>query len=262
MKQILKTSLVKGFALLGLQAEFHKKKHETDIVFFDKSMLEFFYHDHARMALHREGLRRSNMEWVDSFQLQCRMYSLQQMVEFAARKNIDGEFAECGCWRGHSAYIISKILFTHQFSKSFHIFDSFEGGLSDKTREDLSEYVKQTKEEAAFEKNWFASTVDDLKHALKGFDFIQIYKGWIPDRFQEVESKQFAFVHIDVDLYQPTLDSLKFFFPRLLPGGVIVVDDYGYSWFPGAKKAVDEFLKDNDCFMFYETPIGSCFIVK
>ena len=81
-------------------------------------------------------------------------------------------------------------------------------------------------------------------------------------RIPEVESKKFAFVHVDVDLYQPTLDSLKFFYPRLLPGGVIVVDDYGYSVFPGAKRAVDEFLRGTDCSVFYETPMGSCFIIK
>ncbi|HBH79257.1 MAG TPA: hypothetical protein DDY39_05465, partial [Nitrospira sp.] len=88
------------------------------------------------------------------------------------------------------------------------------------------------------------------------------YKGWIPDRFPEVKERRFAFVHIDVDLYQPIMDSLKFFFPRLLPGGIIVVDDYGYSIFPGAKKAVDEFRSGIECSMFYETPMGSCFIVR
>lgn len=262
MKQIFKTSLVKGFAMFGLQAEFHKKKHDTDIVFFDKNTLEYFQQDHPRMALYREGLVKSGMEWVDNFPLQCRLYSLQQMVELAARRNIDGEFAECGCWKGHSAYIISTILARHRFSRSFHIFDSFEGGLSDKTSEDMSDYARQTKEEAEFEKNWFSSTIDDLKRALTGFDFIEIYKGWIPERFHEVEHKQFSFVHVDVDLYQPTLDSLKFFYPRLMPGGIIVVDDYGYSVFPGAKRAVDEFVQGIDCSLFYETPMGSCFIIK
>lgn len=262
MKQLLKTSLVRGFALFGLQAEFHKKRRNTDVVFFDKNTLEYFLHDHERMVLHREGLTRSNMAWVDNFPLQCRMYSLQQLVERAVQKYPDGEFVECGCWKGHSAYVISSILAKHDFAKSFHIFDSFEGGLSDKTSEDISDYAQQTMEERAIEKNWFASTIEDLNHALKGFPFVKIYKGWIPDRFPEVDGKSFAFVHIDVDLYQPTLDSLKFFFSRLQPGGTIVVDDYGYSVFPGAKKAVDEFRQGIQCSMFYETPMGSCFIVK
>lgn len=262
MKQLLKTSLIRGFALFGVQAEFHKKRRNTDVAFFDKHTLEYFLQDHERMVLHREGLTRSNTEWVDNFHLQCRMYSLQQLVEHAAQKNPDGEFVECGCWKGHSAYIISSLLTKHRFGKSFHIFDSFEGGLSDKTSEDISTYAQQTMEERETEKNWFASTVEELNHALKGFPFVKIYKGWIPDRFPEVKERRFAFVHIDVDLYQPIMDSLKFFFPRVLPGGIIVVDDYGYSMFPGAKKAVDEFRSGIECSMFYETPMGSCFIMK
>ena len=51
-------------------------------------------------------------------------------------------------------------------------------------------------------------------------------------------------VHVDVDLYEPTLASLAFFYPRMNPGGVMVCDDYGFTTCPGATKAVDEFLHD------------------
>jgi len=63
-------------------------------------------------------------------------------------------------------------------------------------------------------------------------------------------------------LYQPTLDSLDFFYPRLRQGGVIVVDDYGYTQFPGAKKSVDEFLQRNECSIFLAGYSGGCIIVK
>jgi O-methyltransferase len=67
---------------------------------------------------------------------------------------------------------------------------------------------------------------------LSEFPFVHLYKGWIPSRFIEVEDRQFSFVHIDVDLYEPILDSLNFF-PKLVKGGVIVFDDYGITQFPG-----------------------------
>ena len=53
---------------------------------------------------------------------------------------------------------------------------------------------------------------------LKDFDFVKIYKGWIPEKFNLVDNSKFSFVHIDVDLYEPTLKSLEFFFPRLEEG--------------------------------------------
>ena len=66
--------------------------------------------------------------------------------------------------------------------------------------------------------------------------------GWIPSRFADVSAERFAFVHIDVDLYQPTRDSLTFFYERMLPGGIVLCDDYGFASCPGALRAMDEFF--------------------
>ena len=73
---------------------------------------------------------------------------------------------------------------------------------------------------------------------------------------------KFSFVHIDVDLYQPTLDCLEFFFPKLVSGGIIVCDDYNSSQFPGAKNAWDYYFKDKKINLFYEQPFGGCFLIK
>ena len=81
---------------------------------------------------------------------------------------------------------------------------------------------------------WIA--LETVQTNLKQFGFIRYYKGWIPDRLDEVKERTFSFVHIDVDLYQPTFDSFKFFYPRLLKNGIMVFDDYGCMRFPGAKK--------------------------
>jgi hypothetical protein len=70
---------------------------------------------------------------------------------------------------------------------------------------------------------------------------IVIHAGWIPDCFSEVVDRSFCFVHIDVDLYEPTLASLEFFGSRMVPGGIIVCDDYGFETCPGARRAGDEF---------------------
>ena len=214
------------------------------------------------MQLYYEGLKRSKNEWTDNFCKQLRHYSLQELVYHVIQQKLKGDFVECGVWKGHSAYIISSILSKKGFKGKFHIFDSFEGGLSGKVdkdknlRDELSE--KQVQEESSL----LASTENEVSACLSEFPFVHLYKGWIPSRFNEVEDRQFAFVHIDVDLYEPIVDSLNFFFSRLVKGGVIVFDDYGITQFPGAKKAVDEFLEKNTCQFFYEVPMGSSFIIK
>ena len=75
------------------------------------------------------------------------------------------------------------------------------------------------------------------------------------------ENEKFIFVHIDVDLYQPIKDALEFFYSRTLESGIIVLDDYGAIDFPGAKKAVDEFLQNKKDF-FLPLPSGQAFLVK
>ena len=84
----------------------------------------------------------------------------------------------------------------------------------------------------------------DLHKALKPFNFYDLYKGWIPERFNEVSNQEFIFVHLDVDLYQPTLDSLDFFYSKLKKNGVIIVDDYDF-FSTGVKTSVDEWFKIN-----------------
>lgn len=72
---------------------------------------------------------------------------------------------------------------------------------------------------------------------------VQLIKGWIPDSLAGYEKLEPRFVHLDLDLYAPTKAALEFFWPRLVPGGVLLFHDYGCSLFPGVKKAADEFLK-------------------
>ena len=86
-------------------------------------------------------------------------------------------------------------------------------------------------------------------------------RGLIPSRFPELDERSFSFVHIDVDLYQPTFDSIAFFYPRMIQGGLILCDDYGFTSCPGAKKAIDEFMADKpECVV--QLPTGQALILK
>jgi hypothetical protein len=101
-----------------------------------------------------------------------------------------------------------------------------------------------------------------VRRNLSDFASIAFYKGWIPDCFRGREEDRYAFVHVDVDLYQPTLEAFRFFYPRVVPGGLLVCDDSGcILTCPGARKAVDEFFADKPEAVI-EVPTGQSFIVK
>ena len=106
-------------------------------------------------------------------------------------------------------------------------------------------------------------SIDVVKNNLKEFDeeCIYFYPGWIPERFDHVKDRVFSFVHIDVDLYEPTLHSLRFFYPRMEAGGIILCDDYGFTSCPGATAACDLYFKDKQEMMI-SLPCGGGFIIR
>lgn len=262
IKHVIKKILEWIFGVFGIDAKFSLKDKNRKTIVFDKNQLAHYFYPNNRMELYFEGLDRANLVETDNFSKQLRFYSLQQIVEHLLALNLNGDVAECGCWKGHSSFIISTLLSKSSFQNRFHIFDSFEGGLSEKTEKDQKDQYELSSEGANKGKEMFFSLEENVAKVLEKFAFVKLYKGWIPDRFEEVKDQKFFFVHIDVDLYEPTLDSLEFFYPRLVEKGGIIIDDYGFMQFPGCKRAVDEFLKRNEYTFFYEMPAGGCFIIK
>lgn len=161
-----------------------------------------------------------------------RKYALKEFAR--SLRNVDGCVAECGAYVGVSSWFIANEL----PDVNFYLFDSFEGLSQPDTVDGVGDGIQEWK------KGDLKTSEEILKGNLTGFRNIHILKGWIPDRFEDVSQRNFRLVHIDVDLYQPTLDSLVFFYPRLNPGGVIIMDDYGFENCPGAYKAAEEFMKD------------------
>ena len=261
IKKLIKSAIIKIFNFVGYNITFSKKSLSS-LIGIDKNIWEPYYNPDHKMKLYFEGLKSSGVERYDNFYQQLRHYNLQNMVYHILRQGLNGDFAECGVWKGRSAYIISSILSMKKFSGDFHIFDSLDGGLSKKVEKDKNLRRELNEKQIQSESDKFKSTEDEVESCLSSFKFIHLYKGWIPNRFNEVEGRQFQFVHINVDLYEPTKYSLDFFYPRLIENGVIVCNEYGSCRFPGAKKAVDGFLEKNSCKMFYEVPMGSCFIIK
>jgi hypothetical protein len=176
------------------------------------------------------------------------LYNLAKSVT-----NIEGDTAECGVFYGAGSYLIMA---ASKGEKQHHIFDSFEGLSSPNVVDDAREdYVAK----------WAEGDLEVPEHIVKSnlnnFEGVKYYKGWIPERFPEVAQSRFSFVHIDVDLYQPTLDSFEFFYDLLVVGGIMVCDDYGSTQCPGAYKAFNEFVGDKPEEIAHLTT-GTGFIVK
>lgn len=87
-----------------------------------------------------------------------------------------------------------------------------------------------------------AESLENVTSYLKEYNKVYIYKGLFPATSDPIKDKKFSFVHLDVDTYMSTSNCLKFFYPRMERGGIIISHDYINS--EGVRNAFDEFFKD------------------
>lgn len=200
--------------------------------------------DAAYDAMYFDALRKTRSVPVPL----KRMLRFHELVkELKSVLALSGEVVECGCYKGMSSFLICSTLRRADPAfggAGYRIFDSFEG-LAEPTVEDE---VPADLKGAAYlnvmsQRGAFAATLETVREGLADFPGIEYHPGWIPLSFKGQPKRGYRFVHVDVDHFDPTLDCLEYFYPQLVPGGVLVSDDFGW---PGARKAIEEFCAERD----------------
>lgn len=139
-------------------------------------------------------------------------------------EKIEGDFAECGVYRGATSTFLVK----HFPDRQLFLFDTFQGF-------DL-------KDSDSLNDNRFKDTsVEGVLKRIGNTSNVVVKQGYFPETAAGLEDKRFAFVMIDFDKYEPTLAALKFFYPRVVQGGFIFVHDYNN---PESNKACSRAFKE------------------
>ncbi len=185
-----------------------------------------------------------------------RTYALCKATEYIVRHNIVGDIVECGVWRGGSMMAVALTLVRlGDQTRHFYLYDTFEGmpppsnhdvtfrGQSAKEmlgKEDLN------KSEAYQAGVWAYASLEEARTNLHstGYDQAKFHfiKGKVQDTIPDQAPSTISLLRMDTDWYDSTRHEMTHLFPRISPGGVIIVDDYGH-W-GGVKEAVDEYLQD------------------
>lgn len=124
--------------------------------------------------------------------------------------DVPGALAEVGVFRGGTARVICEA----KGERTLHLFDTFEGLPEPGTMDDQ------------FREGEYACSLPAVQRFLAGCTGVQFHQGLFPATGQAVQDERFAFVHLDVDLYESTRDALRFFYPRMSPGGMLISHDY------------------------------------
>lgn len=163
-----------------------------------------------------------------------------------AQSHVSGNYAEVGVFRGASAKAIAE---AKPKNAALHLFDTFTG------LPDIGDADKR------FKKAMFAYPQEKVEKRLSRYTNIHFHAGLFPkETGEKIADRKFSFVHIDVDLYQSTIDSLSFFWPRMTKGGIVISHDY--SQCEGVFKAFQEFTdKHSDC-RVVEMPTTQIILMK
>lgn len=160
-----------------------------------------------------------------------RFYNMWLQIERLKREKIPGDFAELGVHKGETA----KMIYEMDSNRKLHLFDTFEGFNSLDLKHENAQGGKYTTKE-------FSDTsLEEVKNEIDGGEQVVFYKGYFPRTTIGLDGLKFSFVHLDADLYLPTIEGLRYFYPKLSSGGVIIIHDYNHTW-DGIKKALDEFM--------------------
>lgn len=147
-----------------------------------------------------------------------RYFSIALAAETIKREGIEGSVAELGVYRGDLSVFLEAVL----PNRKLYLFDTFSGF----PPHDDGGYG-----------NLFANTsVEAVRRRLYGNAFFRV--GYFPDTAQGLEGERFSFVSLDADLYNPMLTGIRFFWPRISPGGYLFLHDF-HSHFPVAKAVAD-----------------------
>ncbi|HSX13491.1 MAG TPA: TylF/MycF/NovP-related O-methyltransferase [Chlamydiales bacterium] len=168
-----------------------------------------------------------------------RCYELWDLVEQSAK--LEGALIEIGVWRGGTGAVIARKAALCKISDPVYLCDTFSGVVKASGKD--ASYVGGEHKDTSLE------IVENLKKKLS-LKNVQILRGIFPDETGHLIAHQkFRFCHVDVDVYNSAKDIVDWIWPRLVPGGIVVFDDYGLATCSGIRDYVNERknLKDRIC---------------
>ncbi len=203
---------------------------------------------------------RQTISSVRSFTMTSaeRIHAVCEAARYIEKNSIPGAVVECGVWRGGSMMAVAKTLLAIKGAeRELFLFDTFDGmsvpdendiSLVGERASELSE--QHTKSEADL--FWCYAPLDAVKQAILSTGYpkerIRFVKGRVEETLPREAPEKIALLRLDTDWYESTRHELETLYPRLVRGGVLILDDYGH-W-QGARKAVDEYVEKNNLKLF------------
>jgi O-methyltransferase len=194
-----------------------------------------------------------------------RIFSLLRAIQHVNNNNLEGDFVECGVWKGGNLILFKKMIEKLKIvNKKIYGFDTFEG-MSEPTDDDAdadgflggfkAKYLMRNQKKDINIENMYSYVPIDLveknfQNNTEDTNNLVLVKGKVEDTLKISSNipEKISILRLDTDWYESTKIELEILYPRLVKNGVLIIDDYG-EW-SGSRKATDEYFKDKKISMF------------
>ncbi len=172
----------------------------------------------------------------------------QYIVAWAARQSmrLEGDFVECACYKGTTARIVCDYLDFAKLDRHYYLYDLFEHDPS-MPHHSMTEHSKEL----------YGKT----KERFAEFRNVTVTQGAVPEVLHQISPEKIAFLHIDLNNADAEIGALELLFDRLVPGGIMILDDYGWIFYHPQKTAEDPWLEKRG-YSVLELPTGQGLVIK
>ncbi len=167
-------------------------------------------------------------------------------------KNYEGDFVECGVNKGGLSRTIINYVNFNSLKKKFYLMDTFNG-LDDR-------YISETERKQGIRAGGYEECYNLVKKNFEGFN-VEIIRGTIPETLPQVKTDKICYLSIDMNCVEPEIAAAEYFWDKLVDGGIILLDDYGWAMHIAQKNAFDEFAKQKG-HKVLSLPTGQGIIIK
>lgn len=214
-----------------------------------------FMNDPAFQAAYARGRAAAGME----YKWQWRVHTALWAASHAAK--LEGDFVECGVAKGFMSSAVMQFLDWNRLGKTFWLLDTFSGL---DPRYVLDEEVRDGalgKNDHLIEIGLYATSPDGVVANFSEWDRVRVVAGSIPDTLPQAAPEKVAYLHVDMNCAPPEVAAVTHFWDRLVPGGVVLLDDYAYHGYPHQYAAMNDFAASRGVSVL-SLPTGQGMILK
>lgn len=157
----------------------------------------------------------------------------------AMAAEVDGVFVECGVNAGFLSSAVLRYLDWNTLDKQFYLVDTFSGPVASQYSAEEIALGRRDAVEQAFAAGAYDTNLDAIQERYEGWKGVAIVKGTVPDILPAIDADRVAFLHLDMNCAFPECEALKFFWDRIVDGGIVLLDDYTYFGYEAQGNALD-----------------------